>query len=87
MKLAPNTALTLLPSQVGPENQEDRKLVFDEAVKYLTDFGFETTRAHHVLRMNAEHLLVMSTRTDSPLTEEQALHLEAAATVIRFRRG
>lgn len=76
-------ALTLKYNQVENLNYDVRSNVFDAAVNALVAFGFEESRARHVIRTNAQILQGLG---KVQLTEEQALHLEAAATVIRFRR-
>lgn len=76
-------ALTLKYHQVEDLNYDVRANIFDAAVNALVAFGFEESRARHVIRANAQ---VLRSLGNVPLTEEQALHLESAATVIRFRR-
>jgi len=74
-------ALTIRHTEISAENAEARKLVYDAAIAGLVSVGFEESRAKHVLAGNAAILQGIS---NPRLTMDQAEHLEAAATVLRF---
>ena len=74
-------ALTIRHTEISAENSEARKLVYVAAIAGLMSVGFEESRAKHVLAGNAAILQGIS---NPRLTMDQAEHLEAAATVLRF---
>lgn len=76
-------ALTLDLSEIA-SNEFARKLVYGAAIDALATVGFDEERAKHVIEQNAANLQKLST---VKLTMDQAAHLEAAATVIRFGVG
>lgn len=77
-------ALLIPYYDVSEANAQDRAMVRTEAVSLLVGMGFEELRAEALIDYNAQQLISIS---NVPLTLEQAQHVEAAATVIRFRRG
>lgn len=65
-------------------NEVARKLVHGAAIDALVANGFDASRAEHVIEQNAINLQkILNTK----ITMDQAVHLESAATVIRFGVG
>ena len=77
-------ALLIPYDEVGPQNAQERQNVLNEAVSLLMGMGFEQARALALINYNANQLITIS---NIQLSFDQAQHVEAASTVIRFRRG
>lgn len=75
-------ALMLRAQDVTPENEIARALIMESAQLALVGLGFTTASAYQVIQQNAQQLRTLRKQ----LTEEQALHLEAVATIVRFTR-